>query len=429
MAFNRLKTARRIIAVVSILLVTGLFLDFTGTWQSIFGWMAKIQFLPALLSLNVIVIIGLIVLTLILGRLYCSVICPLGIMQDGFAWLGKKAKKNRYSYSKPMNILRYAMLAVMAVAIIAGISTMVAILAPYSAYGRIANSLLQPIWIWGNNLLASWAEKHDSYAFYQVEFWSKGYGVIVVAISTLVILGVLAWRNGRTYCNTICPVGTVLGFFSRFALFRIVIDRSKCVDCKLCSRNCKSSCIDIPNHRIDYTRCVTCFDCIGKCNKGALSYKYVGLKSVSDNSVDESASLDESRRKFLSAGALLGATAAMSGADKVVDGGLATIEDKKIPTRKTRIAPPGAISLRNLHQHCTACQLCISACPNGVLRPQTDIENFMQPESSYERGYCRPECTRCSDVCPAGAIRPIDTAEKSSIQIGHAVWVKANCVP
>ena len=428
MASNRLKIGRRILAVVSIMLVSGLFLDFTGTWQAAFGWMAKIQFLPALLSLNLLVIACLIILTLLFGRLYCSVICPLGIMQDGFAWFGKKAGKNRYSFSKAKNLLRYSMLGIMAVAIVAGINSLVAILAPYSAYGRIVSSLLQPVWIWGNNLLASWAESHDSYAFYEVEFWSKGTGVAVVAVATLVILAILAWRNGRTYCNTICPVGTVLGFFSKFALFRVVIDRSKCVDCKLCSRNCKSACIDINNHQIDYSRCVGCFDCIGKCKKNALEYKYVGLRYAVNEPADSS-QMNGSRRQFLSIGAIVGATAAMSAADKVVDGGLATIEDKKKPDRKTRILPPGALSLRNLHQHCTACQLCVSACPNGVLRPQTDLENFMQPESSYERGYCRPECTRCSDVCPAGAIRPIDTADKSSIQIGHAVWIKDNCIP
>ena len=428
MASNRLKIGRRILAVVSIMLVSGLFLDFTGTWQAAFGWMAKIQFLPALLSLNLLVIACLIILTLLFGRLYCSVICPLGIMQDGFAWFGKKAGKNRYSFSKAKNPLRYSMLGIMAVAIVAGINSIVAILAPYSAYGRIVSSLLQPVWIWGNNLLASWAESQDSYAFYEVEFWSKGTGVTVVAVATLVILAILAWRNGRTYCNTICPVGTVLGFFSKFALFRVVIDRSKCVDCKLCSRNCKSACIDINNHQIDYSRCVGCFDCIGKCKKNALEYKYVGLRYAANEPADNS-QMNGSRRQFLSIGAIVGATAAMSAADKVVDGGLATIEDKKKPERKTRIVPPGALSLRNLHQHCTACQLCVSACPNGVLRPQTDLENFMQPEASYERGYCRPECTRCSDVCPAGAIRPIDTTDKSSIQIGHAVWIKDNCIP
>ena len=428
MASNRLKIGRRILAVVSIMLMSGLFLDFTGTWQAAFGWMAKIQFLPALLSLNLLVIACLIILTLLFGRLYCSVICPLGIMQDGFAWFGKKAEKNRYSFSKAKNLLRYSMLGIMAVAIVAGINSLVAILAPYSAYGRIVSSLLQPVWIWGNNLLASWAESHNSYAFYEVEFWSKGTGVTVVAVATLVILAILAWRNGRTYCNTICPVGTVLGFFSKFALFRVVIDRSKCVDCKLCSRNCKSACIDINNHQIDYSRCVGCFDCIGKCKKNALAYKYVGLRYAANEPADSS-QMNGSRRQFLSIGAIVGTTAAMSAADKVVDGGLAPIEDKKKPERKTRIVPPGALSLRNLHQHCTACQLCVSACPNGVLRPQTDLENFMQPESSYERGYCRPECTRCSDVCPAGAIRPIDTADKSSIQIGHAVWIKDNCIP
>lgn len=424
---NSLKILRRILALVSILLITPLFFDFSGTWQKLFSWMAKIQFLPAVLSLNVLIIIGLIFLTILFGRLYCSVICPLGIMQDGFGWLGKKAKKNRYSYSKPLNLLRYTFLAVMVIAIVAGLNSMVALLAPYSAYGRIVSSFLKPIWIWGNNLLASWAEQRQSYAFYQVEYWQHGYGVFIVAAVTLIALAILAWRNGRTYCNSICPVGTILGFFSRFSLFRIVIDTSKCVNCNLCSRNCKSSCIDIPNHTVDYSRCVSCFDCLEKCNKGALAYKFVGLKK--EKSESGNASVDGSRRQFLTTAAIVGTTAALSAADKTVDGGLAAIEDKKIPNRKTRIAPPGAVSLRNLNNHCTACQLCVSACPNGVLRPMTDIDNFMQPESSYEIGYCRPECTRCSDICPTGAIRPIDTAEKSSIQIGHAVWVKANCVP
>lgn len=424
---KQLKTIRRVIALISILLITPLFLDFTGMWQSFFGWMAKIQFLPAVLSLNFLVIIGLIVLTLVLGRLYCSVICPLGILQDGLGWLGKKVKKNRYTYSKANNILRYSLLGIMIIAIIAGLNSLVAILAPYSAYGRIVSSFLQPVWIWGNNLLASWAEQHQSYAFYEVEYWYKGYGVLVIAGITLIILAILAWNNGRTYCNTICPVGTVLGFFSRFSLFRIVLDKSKCVDCKLCSRNCKSSCIDITNHTVDYSRCVSCFDCIGKCKKGALSYSYIGLKNVIRNVDTETT--DDSLRQFITVTAVVGASAALNAAEKTVDGGLAAIEEKKIPERKTRIAPPGAISLRNLHNHCTACQLCVAACPNEVLRPSMNIENFMQPESSYERGYCRPECTRCSDACPTGAIRPIDTAKKSSLQIGHAVWIKDNCVP
>lgn len=232
-----LRNIRRALAVFSIIAVTALFLDFTGTVHAWLGWMAKIQFLPALLALNVGVIAALVVLTLLFGRLYCSVICPLGIMQDGFAWFGKKAKRNRYRYSPAKNVLRYSMLGVMVVAIVLGIGSLVALLAPYSAYGRIAGSFLSPLWMWGNNLLAKWAEHRGSYDFYTVDVWLKGWVTLIVGGITLVALAVLAWRNGRTYCNTICPVGTVLGFLSRFSLFKIVIDTSRCNGCGLCARN------------------------------------------------------------------------------------------------------------------------------------------------------------------------------------------------
>lgn len=417
-----LRRIRIALAVVFFVGITLLFLDFTGTVHAWLGWMAKIQFLPALLALNFGVVLGLVVLTLLFGRLYCSVICPLGVMQDIFAFFGKKAKRNRYSYSKALTWLRVVMLAVVVVAFLLGLGSVVALFAPYSAYGRIAGTLLAPVWAWGNNLLAVWAERHDSYAFYTVDVWLKGGFTLAVAVVTLVALGTLAWRNGRTYCNSICPVGTLLGFLSKYSLFRPVINTEKCINCKLCERNCKASCINIADgHKIDYSRCVACMDCIDKCPKGAVSYK---LRTAARQSPKS----DESRRQFLAATATVVATATLKAQEKTVDGGLAMIEDKKIPSRATRIVPPGAVSLRNVQQHCTACQLCVSVCPNGVLRPSTDLETFMQPESSYERGYCRPECTKCSEVCPAGAIVKIDRAEKSSIQIGHAVWVKENCV-
>lgn len=422
MALRKIRTT---LAVIFLIAITLLFLDFTGTIHAWLGWMAKIQFLPAILALNAGVIIGLVALTLVFGRIYCSVICPLGVMQDIFAWFGKKNKRNRYTYSPAKNILRYMMLGVVIVAFLLGIGSIVALFAPYSAYGRIAQNLLAPIWQFGNNLLADWAEKHDSYAFYSVDVWVRSGVTLAVAVITLVVIGVLAWRNGRTYCNTICPVGTVLGFLSKYSLFKPVIDTSKCNGCGLCARNCKAACINSKEHEIDYSRCVACMDCIGKCHKGAISYRFRRKYSATTTEKQP----DNSRRQFLTTTAIVAATTAIKAQEKTVDGGLAVIADKKIPERTTRIVPPGAKSLRNMAQHCTACQLCVSACPNGVLRPSTNLETLMQPESSYERGYCRPECTRCSEVCPAGAIVKITAADKSSIQIGHAVWVKENCVP
>lgn len=427
-----LKKIRRTLAIVFLLCITLLFLDFTGTAHAWLDWMAKIQFLPAVLALNVGVILLLVALTLVFGRVYCSVICPLGVMQDVFGWMGKKRKKNRYAYSPAKSWLRYGALAVFIVALLAGVGSLVALLAPYSAYGRIAQNLFAPLYGWGNNALAFFAERADSYAFYRTEVWLKSLPTLLVAAATFVAVGVLAWRNGRTYCNTVCPVGTVLGFLARYAWFKPVIDTDKCVDCKLCARSCKAACIDIKNHRIDYSRCVACMDCIGKCHKGAVRYahprKIARTAEVRTEQVS-ARQIDDARRSFLTAAALVTSAVTLKAQEKKVDGGLALIEDKKIPERTTHLVPPGALSARNFSSHCTACQLCVSVCPNEVLRPSAGLMTLMQPEMSYERGYCRPECTKCAEVCPAGAIRPITRAEKSSIQIGHAVWVKKNCVP
>ena len=423
-----LRKIRLTLATIFFVFVTLLFLDFTGTIHAWFGWMAKIQFMPAVLALNVGVVAFLVVLTLLLGRVYCSVICPMGVFQDVVSWISGRRKKMKYrfTYSPAKSWLRYGVLAVFVVALIAGIGSLVALLAPYSAYGRIANNLFAPLYQWGNNLLAYFAERADSYAFYETTVWLKSVPTFVIALLTFVIIAVLAWRNGRTYCNTICPVGTILGFLSRFALFRPAIDASKCKECSLCARQCKASCIDFKNHQIDYSRCVACMDCLDSCKHDALHFQSRLTKQAPAPAPKNDGS---ARRSFLAVTATLATTAALKAQEKTVDGGLAAIEEKKVPKRATPIVPPGAVSLRNFAQHCTACQLCVSVCPNEVLRPSTSLLKLMQPEMSYERGYCRPECVKCSEVCPTGAIKPLTVADKSATQIGHAVWIKANCIP
>ncbi len=419
-----LRKVRIAAAAVCFALITLLFLDFTGTLHAWFGWLAKVQLLPAVLALNVGVIVLLVALTLIFGRIYCSVICPLGVMQDLISWFGDKAKKNRFSYSPAKSWLRYGVLALFVVALVAGFASIALLIAPYSAYGRIAQNLLAPLWGWGNNLLAYFAERADSYAFYSTEVWIRNFATLGVAVVTLVVLAVLAWRNGRTYCNTICPVGTVLGFLSRFSLLKPVIDTEKCINCNICSKNCKAACIDIPNHKIDYSRCVTCMNCIEKCPKKAISY---AMRPAAQKAAPAEAKVDTARRNFL-IGAGLVAAEAVRAQEMRGDGGYAVLVDKQAPDRENPITPPGSKGLRNLTQHCTGCQLCVAACPSQILRPSSDLKMFMQPTMSYENGYCRPECNKCSTVCPTGAIDLISVAEKSSVQIGHAVWVKKNCI-
>ncbi|MBQ3812700.1 MAG: 4Fe-4S dicluster domain-containing protein [Bacteroidales bacterium] len=430
-----LKKLRVALAVVFWVGITLLLLDFTGVLHHYLGWMAKIQFLPAVLALNVGVIVGLVLLTLVFGRVYCSVICPLGVFQDAVSHLGTWGKKQPYHHKKELPWLRYGVWVLFVICLLAGIQVVVAFLAPYSAYGRMVQELLQPIYLWGNNLLAWLAERAGSYAFYEKEVWLRSASTLVIAVVTLVVIVALAFRGGRTYCNDICPVGTTLSFFSRFAMFRPVIDTDKCKHCKACEHHCKASCIAIGKEsaQIDYSRCVDCFDCVGACKFDALKYKFAWKKDSSpsaqnDKGVDQNdKKADNGRRAFMTGTAVALGAAALKGVEaraqeiaKKTDGGFAHVLPKQAPEREVPLTPPGSRSVKDFYRHCTGCQLCVAECPNNVLRPSTDLEHLMQPQMSYEKGFCRPECTRCSELCPAGAIEKITREEKTQYHIGTA---------
>jgi len=402
-----LRNLRIASAILFIAGITLLFLDSTGVIQPWVGWMAKVQFLPACLALNLAVIIGLVLLTLAFGRIYCSVICPLGVLQDGVAHLGALTRKKApYRYRKEIKWLRYGVFVLFVAALIAGVQAAVAILAPYSAYGRIVNSILH----------------HNSVP------------VMIVAGVTLALVVVLAFVGGRTYCNTICPVGTCLSFLSRFAMFRPVIDADKCRNCHVCEHKCKAQCIDIANHKIDYSRCVDCFDCLDNCKFDALSYKFSWGPSRSRTKLfrpfsgekvlvrggQEAPTSPNGRRAFITGTALVAGSLALKAQGKKVDGGFAQVLPKQVPERETLLTPPGSRSVKDFYRRCTACQLCVSECPNKVLRPSSDLEHLMQPEMGFEKGFCRPECTRCSELCPAGAISKVTREEKTQYHVGTA---------
>ena len=156
------------------------------------------QFLPALIGGECWGCIGIIDINFTLWTV--SIVrsaCPFGIFQDVVSWIAGKRKKNRFSYSPQTRWLRYGMLGIFIIAFLAGIGSLVARSDPYGAYGRIASNLFAPLCQWGNNFLAYWAERADSYVFYSVDVWIKSVATFVVAFVTFVVLFLLAWLNGR----------------------------------------------------------------------------------------------------------------------------------------------------------------------------------------------------------------------------------------
>jgi polyferredoxin len=417
-----------------------MFLDFTGTLHPWLGKLAKLQLVPAVLSAGFAALAVLALLTVLFGRVYCSVLCPLGVMQDCVSNVSGRlrGKQSRFGHRAPKAWLRYGALALYAAALATGTGAVVSLLDPYAAFGRIASNILAPPYRLGNNLLAWLAEAAGSFAFHSTDASIGGWTTFAVAALTLALVGGLAWRNGRTWCNTVCPVGTLLGAVSRVSAFGVVLDAEKCTKCGLCEKSCKAACIDSKGMSIDRSRCVSCFNCVEACNSGAAKYApSFGGKSGKKKTPAPEAAPNASRRSALTAVwsmAAVGAANALNALRAqefqplIAEGGLAELKAKGAPARKTPVLPPGAQGLDHFGGRCTACQLCVSSCPNGVLRPSIRPAAFMQPEMSFERGYCRPECLECSQLCPSNAIGGITKAQKASISTGRVVWDRDRCL-
>ncbi len=378
--------------------ITALLLDTTGVLRHYLGWIPKVQLLPAILALNVVMVVSVLVVTAVIGRFYCAVVCPMGIFQDLFVWFHKLifGKKRPYHYRKPQNWVRYTVLVAFVVLMLLGLNSIAFLIAPYSAYARMVTSIC-------STGLVQW-----------------------VAIATMVCLAVMSFFWGRLWCNTICPVGSLLSLVARYRVFGIRIDADKCVGCRKCEHGCKSMCIDIDNKIVDQSRCVDCWNCLSQCKVGAI--KLDTKKSTKAVAAGNDAGHDASRRKFIVTTAAVGAAMTVEAQEQKLDGGLAAIMKKDVPQRITPLKPAGSVSLKSFESHCTACQLCVSQCPEKVLRPSTKFDSMMQPVMSFSDGYCRTACTRCSEVCPTGAIKPITKEEKTSISVGRAVVLKENCI-
>jgi len=433
MTSSALSKVRVIFSLLVLTIIILVFLDFRHFIPNKYiNVIVFLQFIPScykFINVGTVAAAGFIVvllITLLMGRIYCSFLCPLGILQDVFSRIGGKVKKRfrRFGFKKPHTILRYGLLIITLIATLLWGIYFLTLLDPYSIFGRLMTYFGKPIVLIFNNFLSEIFGKFDFYTFVNTPLTKFPPLVYVIPAVFFIIIGVMSFIKGRLYCNTICPVGTFLGLISKISLIRIKHIDINCTRCGRCSLACKSSCIDFLNKDVDLSRCVTCFNCIKSCPDKALSYGFVEFRRKEDVT-------DNGRRKVIAGSVLLllglsnSSSAQKSAAPKPTKASTVK-EDRKYP-----VCPPGSAGIENFTKKCTACSLCISVCPNNVLIPSVKeygLSGMMQPRLDYHKSFCTYECIKCLEICPTGALLPLAIEAKKLTQLGKAVFIKDNCI-
>jgi len=430
-----LKKIRVVISLVFFLSLTYLFIDFRKQLpEAVYDAFTYLQFIPSflnfisVLSVSVVGFAVVIVITTLFGRVYCSTICPLGTLMDIFSWIKRRIiKKSRFRYSDPVKYLRYSLLAITVVFYLFGSIFFLNLLDPFSIFGRIVSDFVQPGYIGLNNVGAGILEQVNIYFLFPEDIsYAQVWSYFIPGLFLILILW-LSLANGRIYCNTVCPVGTLLGLISRKSSFQIKMLEDQCTKCGKCMFACKSSCIRVKDLKVDFSRCVGCFNCISVCEDDAIKYVTYTRKKLS------APASDPDRRKTLATiGAMMlglfGFRKSLKAQEVVIENEFPTEIE---PVKHFTVTPPGSLGLQHFTDTCTACHLCVSACPTQVLQPsflEYGLVGMMQPFMDYKTNYCNHECIICSEVCPTGAIMSLTVENKKTTQIGNVYFITENCV-
>ncbi len=430
-------TLRRIVACLVLLAFVASFIPWGGAepWRELW-WVERVQMVPALLGAwsgktwATLALGLLLLLTLIFGRVYCSWLCPLGILQDLANRVGRLSAKRRtgktarFAPNHPWLRATFALLGFAGLA--SGSVGLLTWLDPYSIIARGMAAFVNPLLTWAATGIDV---QLPPPAWERYAPWLMA----MVAFSLALPLGMAVWR-GRLYCNTLCPVGAVLGLLSRFAPLTPHIDTSACGRCGSCMKACKAQAIDLKNRRVDATRCVACYNCLSACSRGAMMLRPEWARAREQEQPTAVAAPEPAaepasatRRAFLGMGvASLAAAALPKLPESAPSSNPAELGNNEAPA----IVPPGAQSVERFLSHCTACGLCIANCPTQVLRPSwlaLGFSGIMKPTLDFSRAYCDPNCTTCSQACPEGALLPLSLAEKRRTQLGLVHFYQERC--
>lgn len=264
-----LRVLRITVALAFFAAINLFFLSFADA----FGVLAKVQLVPALLAGNFAVVAVILGVTAVCGRIYCSTVCPLGVFQDIVLGLRRRVSRPAFVHHPSRPLLRLGFALAFAALVLVGCTSLAGAIDPYSLYGRFATHLFEPVAAALVNAVAAVTERLGCHVIMKQTLVLRGVAAFVFAAVAFVALVAVAAGRGRLFCNTVCPVGTLLAAVSFRPVLKVRLDAAKCVKCGLCARACKAECIDVKAGEIDQSRCVRCFDCLATCKKGAIKWR------------------------------------------------------------------------------------------------------------------------------------------------------------
>lgn len=374
---------------------------------------------------------GVLVLTIFLGRIFCGFVCPLGTINHFVGWVKAALKGSRMvraNQKRASQRVKYFLLVLILVGAILGLN-LAGIMDPISLLFRsIALAILPGVGVGFRSLFDLLAEsdvKVLNLLSYGAEvllspifgYEPKAYQMAWFMGLVFLVILFLNRVGPRFWCRVLCPLGALLGIFSRFSLLKLVKYEDKCTQCMKCDKRCQGAASPRPGEAWESSECLVCFNCFEACPESALEFKFRLSPRINR-------APDIGRRALLG-GLLAGVSLPFLGR---LDGQIHRVSDARL------IRPPGAVPEKEFLELCQRCGLCMKVCPTNAINPtlaEAGMAGLWTPRLIMTMGYCEYTCTLCTSVCPTGAIKEITVREKIErpIKIGSAFIDRGRCLP
>ncbi len=375
--------------------------------------------------------VAVLVLTLLLGRVFCGFICPFGTLHHFISWVKPTLKGSRLvaaNQKTQSQRIKYFLLILFLVAAVCGLN-LTGLMDPIAFLFRsLALAVLPGLGIGFRStverLAASDVKSLNEFAYGLEELLAPVFGFSNPAFQTAWFMGlvflVVLFLNRirpRFWCRTLCPLGALLGLCSRVSILKLEKDDGKCTQCTRCDRQCQGAASPRPGQQWDTSECLVCFNCFDVCPEDALRFT-LRFKPQLNKKTDMG-------RRAVIGGLTAGVSFPLLG---MLDGRTDRVADARL------IRPPGSLPEKDFLTLCQRCGLCMKACPTNVINPtlgEAGMAGFWTPRLIMTQGYCDYTCTLCGSVCPTGAIRDISAKEKieTPIKIGSAYLDRGRCLP